>query len=210
MSRERRGERSKDRGQLEGSSKGRGRKGSFGSSLALTRHTMAALFSRCVPSPALAPHHPRARADPHSLPLVSLCSLPAPLHSAPADEAASGPAQPAQSSSAVAVQGANVPPYGQRKGWKPKAQADFGDGGAYPECHVAQYPLELGRKKVRDPPSRRWTQFPHPRRLSWSSPLADAHPHRSTLCRPRPATRSHSRSTQMAMSTMAQSVRSPL
>ena len=24
-----------------------------------------------------------------------------------------------------------------------------GDGGAYPECHVAQYPLDLGRKKVR-------------------------------------------------------------
>ena len=23
-----------------------------------------------------------------------------------------------------------------------------GDGGAYPECHIAQYPLELGRKKV--------------------------------------------------------------
>ena len=22
-------------------------------------------------------------------------------------------------------------------------------GGAYPECHIAQYPLELGRKKVR-------------------------------------------------------------
>ena len=24
-----------------------------------------------------------------------------------------------------------------------------GDGGAYPECHVAQYPLDMGRKKVR-------------------------------------------------------------
>ena len=24
-----------------------------------------------------------------------------------------------------------------------------GDGGAYPECHVAQYPLEMGKKKVR-------------------------------------------------------------
>jgi hypothetical protein len=24
-----------------------------------------------------------------------------------------------------------------------------GDGGAYPECHVAQYPLNLGKKKVR-------------------------------------------------------------
>ena len=23
-----------------------------------------------------------------------------------------------------------------------------GDGGAYPECHVAQYPLEMGKKKV--------------------------------------------------------------
>lgn len=23
---------------------------------------------------------------------------------------------------------------------------DFGDGGAYPECHIAQYPLEMGRK----------------------------------------------------------------
>lgn len=25
-----------------------------------------------------------------------------------------------------------------------------GDGGAYPECHVAQYPLEMGKKKVRE------------------------------------------------------------
>lgn len=24
---------------------------------------------------------------------------------------------------------------------------DFGDGGAFPEIHVAQYPLEMGRKK---------------------------------------------------------------
>ena len=23
-----------------------------------------------------------------------------------------------------------------------------GDGGAYPECHVAQYPLDMGKKKV--------------------------------------------------------------
>ncbi|PWN92635.1 hypothetical protein FA10DRAFT_490 [Acaromyces ingoldii] len=38
-------------------------------------------------------------------------------------------------------------PYGQRRGWKPREQDDFGDGGAYPECHIAQYPLEMGRKK---------------------------------------------------------------
>ncbi|KAJ2934932.1 hypothetical protein H1R20_g2153, partial [Candolleomyces eurysporus] len=41
-----------------------------------------------------------------------------------------------------------VPPYGQRKGWKPSSQEDFGDGGAYPECHIAQYPLGLGKKKT--------------------------------------------------------------
>lgn len=41
-----------------------------------------------------------------------------------------------------------IPPYGQRKGWRPAKQADFGDGGAYPECHIAQYPLDLGKKKV--------------------------------------------------------------
>lgn len=36
------------------------------------------------------------------------------------------------------------PPYGQRKGWVPRTEADFGDGGAFPEIHVAQYPLGLG------------------------------------------------------------------
>ncbi|KAF8077802.1 SKIP/SNW domain-containing protein [Lyophyllum atratum] len=39
------------------------------------------------------------------------------------------------------------PPYGQRKGWKPTTPEDFGDGGAFPECPIAQYPLEMGRKK---------------------------------------------------------------
>ncbi|KAG6854740.1 mRNA splicing protein [Blastosporella zonata] len=39
------------------------------------------------------------------------------------------------------------PAYGQRKGWKPTTPEDFGDGGAFPECHIAQYPLEMGRKK---------------------------------------------------------------
>lgn len=37
-----------------------------------------------------------------------------------------------------------APPYGQRKGWVPRTEADFGDGGAFPEIHVAQYPLGLG------------------------------------------------------------------
>ena len=39
-----------------------------------------------------------------------------------------------------------APPQGQRKGWVPRSQADFADGGAFPEVHVAQYPLDMGRK----------------------------------------------------------------
>jgi SNW domain-containing protein 1 len=38
------------------------------------------------------------------------------------------------------------PPYGQRTGWRPRNPEDFGDGGAFPEIHVAQYPLDMGRK----------------------------------------------------------------
>lgn len=41
-----------------------------------------------------------------------------------------------------------IPPYGSRRNWKPRSNEDFGDGGAYPECHIAQYPLEMGRRKV--------------------------------------------------------------
>jgi SNW domain-containing protein 1 len=39
-----------------------------------------------------------------------------------------------------------APPQGKRRGWVPRSQADFGGGGAYPEVHVAQFPLEMGRK----------------------------------------------------------------
>lgn len=38
------------------------------------------------------------------------------------------------------------PPYGQRTGWRPRSQEDYGDGGAFPEVPVAQYPLDMGRK----------------------------------------------------------------
>lgn len=34
-----------------------------------------------------------------------------------------------------------APPYGERKGWIPRVEADFGDGGAFPEITVVQYPL---------------------------------------------------------------------
>lgn len=38
------------------------------------------------------------------------------------------------------------PAYGQRSGWRPRGQEDFGDGGAFPEIPVAQYPLDMGKK----------------------------------------------------------------
>lgn len=41
----------------------------------------------------------------------------------------------------------NGPPaYGSRQSWRPRAPEDFGDGGAFPEVHVAQYPLDMGKK----------------------------------------------------------------
>lgn len=38
-----------------------------------------------------------------------------------------------------------MPPYGARKGFVPRNVEDFGDGGAFPEIHVAQYPLLMGK-----------------------------------------------------------------
>ncbi|KAL8743480.1 MAG: hypothetical protein Q9190_004180 [Brigantiaea leucoxantha] len=38
------------------------------------------------------------------------------------------------------------PAYGSRQGWRPRTAYDFGDGGAFPEILVAQYPLDMGRK----------------------------------------------------------------
>ncbi|PWZ22663.1 SNW domain-containing protein 1 [Zea mays] len=39
-----------------------------------------------------------------------------------------------------------MPPYGKRAGFVPRRPEDFGDGGAFPEIHVAQYPLGMGRR----------------------------------------------------------------
>ncbi|EHA51569.1 pre-mRNA-processing protein 45 [Pyricularia oryzae 70-15] len=46
----------------------------------------------------------------------------------------------------VVLKRAGPPPYGQRSGWRPRSQEDFGDGGAFPEVPVAQYPLQMGKK----------------------------------------------------------------
>uniref|UniRef100_A0AAX7V2U8 SNW domain-containing protein 1 n=1 Tax=Astatotilapia calliptera TaxID=8154 RepID=A0AAX7V2U8_ASTCA len=50
-------------------------------------------------------------------------------------------------STALVASRREPPPYGHRKGWIPRSLEDFGDGGAFPEIHVAQFPLEMGRKK---------------------------------------------------------------
>ncbi|KOS18790.1 Pre-mRNA-processing protein 45 [Escovopsis weberi] len=46
----------------------------------------------------------------------------------------------------IVLKRSGPPPYGQRSGWRPRAPEDFGDGGAFPEIPVAQYPLDMGRK----------------------------------------------------------------
>ncbi|KAI9798687.1 MAG: mRNA splicing protein [Piccolia ochrophora] len=48
----------------------------------------------------------------------------------------------------VVIKRAGPPPYGQRAGWRPRAPEDYGDGGAFPEIPVAQYPLDMGRKST--------------------------------------------------------------
>jgi SNW domain-containing protein 1 len=69
--------------------------------------------------------------------MASLLSrLPAPVHAGGGEEAPA--AAPAAAGALARVGGPPPPPYGSRKGWVPRKAADFADGGAYPECHVAQ------------------------------------------------------------------------
>ncbi|KAJ4488444.1 pre-mRNA-processing protein 45 [Lentinula aciculospora] len=76
--------------------------------------------------------------------------LPKPLHASLEDEEDDYAqySRPAPSTSKQVIARFTVPPYGQRKGWSPSKLEHYGDGGAFPECHVAQYPLEMGRKKA--------------------------------------------------------------
>ena len=80
--------------------------------------------------------------------LTSLFSiLPTPVHAPVVSDDEEEDVHQAAPISTLTIQ-ASLPAYGTRKGWKPTSPEHFGDGGAYPECHVAQYPLEMGRKKV--------------------------------------------------------------
>ena len=39
----------------------------------------------------------------------------------------------------------SIPPYMHRQSFIPRDAKDFGDGGAFPEIHVVQYPLGMGK-----------------------------------------------------------------
>ena len=47
-----------------------------------------------------------------------------------------------------------IPPYGRRSGWIPRHVSDVGDGGAFPEIQIAQYPLDMGKKDKADSKSK--------------------------------------------------------
>ncbi|KAG0239803.1 mRNA splicing protein [Mortierella sp. GBA43] len=68
--------------------------------------------------------------------------LPAPVHQHPSQDY-----DQQTSADSVAAPVSRIPPYGQRAGWKPRKPEDFGDGGAFPEIHIAQYPRDMGRKR---------------------------------------------------------------
>jgi len=47
----------------------------------------------------------------------------------------------------LVIKRSGPPPYGQRAGWRPRLPEDYSDGGAFPEIPIAQYPLDMGKKK---------------------------------------------------------------
>lgn len=73
-----------------------------------------------------------------------LSSLPAPTREYTSRKAAT--AAETDDAQLVSTNQLSVPPYGKRKGYIPRKDADFGGGGAFPEILMAQYPLGMGRK----------------------------------------------------------------
>ena len=69
---------------------------------------------------------------------------------APRQQSYPGPVAPAApKSTSTAIVTKEPPRYPKRQGWVPRRPEDFGDGGAYPEIHVAQYPLGMGEDASR-------------------------------------------------------------
>lgn len=87
---------------------------------------------------------------------VSLTALlPQPKHSAVQQEYKDDYPSPTPSSTSTALTTIGVrakfqpPPYGKRAGFMPRTIEDYGDGGAFPEIHTLQYPLDMGRSDSR-------------------------------------------------------------
>ena len=72
---------------------------------------------------------------------VQSYAAPAPVTAPNALRGAVAPAGAAAPSGAASA----APAYGSRSGFVPRTAADYGDGGAFPEVHVAQFPRDMGR-----------------------------------------------------------------
>lgn len=80
--------------------------------------------------------------------VLTTCVLPAPTQLSQDQVGAEERARSQRSRQTSLVSSGTEPPgYGYRKGWLPHFSEDFGDGGAFPEIHVAQYPLDMGRER---------------------------------------------------------------
>ena len=78
--------------------------------------------------------------------------LPAPKHRYNRPQEPTEAEIDAESSSSTAVPsstGKVIPSYLQRTNYLPLGLEDFGDGGAFPEIHVVQYPLNMGKPGVK-------------------------------------------------------------
>ncbi|ORY79025.1 SKIP/SNW domain-domain-containing protein [Protomyces lactucae-debilis] len=60
------------------------------------------------------------------------------------DVSSTAPAAVAQSHVTTLARHGSIPAYGHRQGFVPKRAEDYGDGGAYPEINMAQYPRGMG------------------------------------------------------------------
>ncbi|RKP09083.1 SKIP/SNW domain-containing protein [Thamnocephalis sphaerospora] len=79
-------------------------------------------------------------------------ALPKPTHQSPATARPTAPTNALDTvSSALMLSSIDSvrapPPYGQRANFTPRGEEDYGDGGAFPEIHIPQFPLGMGKKK---------------------------------------------------------------
>ena len=72
-------------------------------------------------------------------------------------------------SSQLTVKRSGPPAYGQRAGWRPRGAEDYGDGGAFPEIPMAQYPLDMGRKNVQSSSNALALQVDHEGKVKYDA-----------------------------------------